>query len=296
MPPRHPHQKSRRFGQLHRSLRCYLPAGLRPPPESRSAPSRGPRSGTNEELPPCCQSPSKQPSCLGGGVAIFGRKGATRHGRHRFHSTGDSRGARRLLRRQAVEDEGPMGHRVAEPGLSTLRHVNARDPQARINCGSDVGRMDVPEMRLQGRQVWARAGCTLRRHVLLTYGSTWLTLIMSRDPHGSATIGSHRSRLLMEPVPGETPLRLKRSDGRDARGTTPPMVVVAEVQAVGAVVPGLSQPLRNFEPVPDDRWSLQPAARRAEPATMNQAANRAGSAKQLPPSANKLPLQPTRIP
>jgi hypothetical protein len=27
-----------------------------------------------------------------------------------------------------------------------------------------VGRMDVPEMRLQGRQVWARAGCTLRRH------------------------------------------------------------------------------------------------------------------------------------
>jgi hypothetical protein len=55
-----------------------------------------------------------------------------------------------LLRRQAVEDEGPMGHRVAEPGLSTLRHVNARDPEARINRGSDVGRMDVPEMRLQG--------------------------------------------------------------------------------------------------------------------------------------------------
>ena len=109
--------------------------------------------------------------------------------------------------------------------------------------------------------------------MLLTYGSTWLTLIMSRDPHGSATIGSHRSRLLMEPVPGETPLRLKRSDGRDARGTTPPMVVVAEVQAVGAVVPGLSQPLRIFEPVPDDRWSLQPAARRAEPATMNQDAS-----------------------
>jgi hypothetical protein len=43
-----------------------------------------------------------------------------------------------------------MGHRVAEPGLSTLRHVNARDPEARINRGSDVGRMDVPEMRLQG--------------------------------------------------------------------------------------------------------------------------------------------------
>jgi hypothetical protein len=33
-----------------------------------------------------------------------------------------------------------------------------------------VGRMDVPEMRLQGRQVWARAGCTLRPHVLLAYG------------------------------------------------------------------------------------------------------------------------------
>jgi hypothetical protein len=27
-----------------------------------------------------------------------------------------------------------------------------------------VGRMDMPKMRLQGRQVWARAGCTLRRH------------------------------------------------------------------------------------------------------------------------------------
>jgi hypothetical protein len=57
-----------------------------------------------------------------------------------------------------------MGHRVAESGLSTLRHVNARDPPARINRGRDVGRMDVPEMRLQGRQVWARAGCKLRRH------------------------------------------------------------------------------------------------------------------------------------
>ena len=57
-----------------------------------------------------------------------------------------------------------MGHRVAEPGLSTLRHVHARDPPARINRGSDVGRMDMPKMRLQGRQVWARAGCTLRRH------------------------------------------------------------------------------------------------------------------------------------
>jgi len=57
-----------------------------------------------------------------------------------------------------------MGHRVAEPGLSTLRHVHARDPPARINRGGDVGRMDLPEMRLQGRQVWARAGCTLRRH------------------------------------------------------------------------------------------------------------------------------------
>ncbi len=32
------------------------------------------------------------------------------------------------------------------------------------------GRMDVPEMRLQGRQVWARADCTLRRHALLAYG------------------------------------------------------------------------------------------------------------------------------
>ena len=83
---------------------------------------------------------------------------------HRVHSAGDRRGACRLLRRPAVEDEGPMGHRVTEPGLSTLRHVHARDPPARINRGSDVGRMDVPKMRLQGRQVWARAGCTLRRH------------------------------------------------------------------------------------------------------------------------------------
>jgi hypothetical protein len=60
-----------------------------------------------------------------------------------------------------------MGHRVTEPGLSTLRHVHARDPPARINRGSDVGRMDVPKMRLQGRQVWARAPCTLRRHARL---------------------------------------------------------------------------------------------------------------------------------
>jgi hypothetical protein len=226
MPPRRPHQNpadSASCTDLY-VVTCVPVFGRRP--RADKALGKEPRSGTDEELPPCCQSPSKQRSCLGGGVAIFGQEGATHHGRHRFHSTGDSRGARRLLRRQAVEDEGPMGHRVAEPGLSTLRHVNARDPQARINCGSDVGRMDVPEMRLQGRQVWARAGCTLRRHALLAYGSTWLTLIMSRDPHGSATIGSHRSRLFMEPVPGETPLRLKRSDGRDARGTTPPMVVV----------------------------------------------------------------------
>jgi hypothetical protein len=66
--------------------------------------------------------------------------------------------------------KGRWGHRVAEPGLSTLRHVHARDPTARINCGSNVGRMDVPQMRLQGRQVWARADCTLRRHALLAYG------------------------------------------------------------------------------------------------------------------------------
>jgi hypothetical protein len=184
--------------------------GLRRPPDSRSAP--------NEELPPCCQSPSKQPSPLGGGVAIFGWKGATRHGRHRFHSAGDSRGARRLLRRQAVEDEGPMGHRVAEPGLSTLRHFNARDPQARINRGSDVGRMDVPEMRLQGRQGWPRAGCTLRRHALLAYGRR-----VADVDHVARSARQRHHRvapvaLLMEPVPGETPLRLKLSDGRDARG------------------------------------------------------------------------------
>jgi hypothetical protein len=126
-----------------------------------------------------------------------------------MESAGDSRGARRLLRRQAVEDEGPMGHRVAEPGLSTLRHVHARDPPARIDCGSDVGWMDVPEMRLQGRQVWARAPCTLRRH--------------------------------------------------------------ARVPQVGAVAPSLFQPLRIFAWFP--LTSLQPAARRAQPATMNQAAS-----------------------
>jgi hypothetical protein len=143
---------------------CNMRAGPGPPPESRSDPQQRAAPGTDEERLPCRRSPSKQPVSPGGGVAIFGGKGATRHGRHRLHSAGNSRGARRLLRRQAVEDEGPMGHRVAEPGLSTLRHVHARDPPARINCGSDVGRMDVPEMRLQGRQVWARAPCTLRRH------------------------------------------------------------------------------------------------------------------------------------
>ena len=149
---------------MHRSLvvTCVPALGRRPRADQTLRERAAP--GTDEELLPCRRSPSKHPGSPDGGPAIFGRKGATHHGRHRFHSTGDSRGACRLLRRQAVEDEGPMGHRVAEPGLSTLRHVHARDPPARINRGGDVGRMDLPEMRLQGRQVWARAGCTLRRH------------------------------------------------------------------------------------------------------------------------------------
>ena len=141
---------------------------MRAGPGRRPRADRGPQQrGASPRMRNSCRAVdrrAKQPGSLGRGVAIFGRKGATRHGRHRPHSAGNSRGARGLLRRQAVEDEGPMGHRVAEPGLSTLRHVHARDPPARIDRGSDVGRMDVPEMRLQGRQVWARAGCTLRRH------------------------------------------------------------------------------------------------------------------------------------
>lgn len=141
---------------------------MRAGPGRRPRADRGPQQrGASPRMRNSCRAVdrrAKQPGSLGRGVAIFGRKGATRHGRHRLHSAGDSGGARGLLRGQAVEDEGPMGHRVTEPGLSTLRHVHARDPPARIDRGSDVGRMDVPEMRLQGRQVWARAGCTLRRH------------------------------------------------------------------------------------------------------------------------------------
>jgi hypothetical protein len=129
-----------------------------------------------------------------------------------------------------------MGHRVTEPGLSTLRHVHARDPPARINRGSDVGRMDVPEMRLQGRQVWARAPCTLRRH--------------------------------------------------------------ARLPQVGAVAPGRFQPLRVFELVPDA--SLQPATV-AQNSTMSHQATSASEARRRDKAptgspANKLPLQPTRIP
>ena len=141
---------------------------MRAGPGRRPRADRGPQQrGASPRMRNSCRAVdrrAKQPGSLGRGVAIFGRKGATRHGRHRLHSAGDRGGARGLLRGQAVEDEGPMGHRVAEPRLSTLRHVHARDPPARIDRGSDVGRMDVPEMRLQGRQVWARAGCTLRRH------------------------------------------------------------------------------------------------------------------------------------
>ena len=165
MPTRHPHQNP---ADLASCTGLYVVTCVRPwaagrEPIKLSAEGRAP-ARTDEELLPCRRSPSKQPGSLGGGPAIFGRKGATRHGRHRLHSAGDSGGARGLLRGQAVEDKGPMGHRVAEPGLSTLRHVHARDPPAHINSGSDVGRMDMPKMRLQGRQVWARAGCTLRRH------------------------------------------------------------------------------------------------------------------------------------
>jgi hypothetical protein len=154
--------KSCRFGQRHGPLAVTCVPARAAGREPIEASAEG-RPGTDAELLPCRRSPSKQPGSPGGDVATFGRKGARRHGRHRLHSAGDRRGACRLPRRQAVEDEGPMGHRVAEPGLSTLRHLHARDPPARINRGSDVGRMDVPEMRLQGRQVRARAGCTLRR-------------------------------------------------------------------------------------------------------------------------------------
>jgi hypothetical protein len=89
-------------------------------------------------------------------------------------------------------------------------------------------------------------------------GGAWLTLIMSRDPHGSAAIRSHRSPLPMEPVQGGTPpveaFRRKRR-----QETTHPTVVVAAVQSSWrgcaqslSAAPGSS----NWFPM----TSLQPAA------------------------------------
>jgi hypothetical protein len=236
IPPRRPHQKSRRFGPMHRSLVVTCVPALGRRPRSRSNPQqRGPRPA---QMRNPCRAVDRRASSLvlWTGVAIFGRKGATRHGRHRVHSAGDRRGAYRLLRRQAVEDEGPMGHRVAEPGLSTLRHVHARDPPAHINRGSDVGRMDVPEMRLQGRQVWTRAGCTLRRH--------------TRVPQ----VG---------------------------RGCARSLSAAADLRLV---------PDASLQPATVARNSTM-----THQATSASEARRRDKAQPVPP-ANKLPLQPTRIP
>jgi hypothetical protein len=63
-----------------------------------------------------------------------------------------------------------------------------------------VGRMDVPEMRLQGRQVWARAGCTLRRH--------------ARVPEVGAVAPS-----LFQPLPIFACIPMRRCSRLPSRGT-----------------------------------------------------------------------------
>ena len=42
------------------------------------------------------------------------------------------------------------GHRAADHDLPALPHTHACASQAHINRGRNVGRMDVPDMRLQG--------------------------------------------------------------------------------------------------------------------------------------------------
>lgn len=47
--------------------------------------------------------------------------------------------------------KGRWGIGIVEHVLSGLRRAYARDPSTDINRAGDVGRMDMPEMRLQGR-------------------------------------------------------------------------------------------------------------------------------------------------
>jgi hypothetical protein len=63
---------------------------------------------------------------------------------------GHSGGGHRLFLHSPVEKERPLGHRVADHELPALPHTHACTPQIYINRGRDVGRMDVPDMRLQG--------------------------------------------------------------------------------------------------------------------------------------------------
>src|SRR3982074_2581995 len=101
------------------------------PSAGRSAPCSG-APGAREHIENAgrgCQSATLRTTCPGGGlISIFWSQGAARDGRHRSHRIGNSRGARRLLRHQAIEEEGPMGHRIVEHLLSALRHAYARDP------------------------------------------------------------------------------------------------------------------------------------------------------------------------
>jgi hypothetical protein len=77
-------------------------------------------------------------------------QGAARDGRIRSHSIGHSGGGHRLCPHSPVEKEKPVGHRVADDNLPALPHTDACASQTHINRGRDVGRMDVPDMRLQG--------------------------------------------------------------------------------------------------------------------------------------------------
>ena len=80
----------------------------------------------------------------------FMSKGAAGDGRIRSHSIGHSGGGHRLFPHSSVEKERPVGHRAADHDLPALPHTHACASQTHINRGRNVGRMDVPDMRLQG--------------------------------------------------------------------------------------------------------------------------------------------------
>jgi hypothetical protein len=62
----------------------------------------------------------------------------------------DAKLARPHLSRGTDRDEGEMGFRNVARTLPALWRADANDPQANLRRGSNVGWMDVQEVRLQG--------------------------------------------------------------------------------------------------------------------------------------------------